>query len=187
MTYHQISDEDLDEFIKISEKEGKKYSSREDARDAASNLVGFFDILIEMDMEHRRKDTRLKDEPDGFAFPSKGRSCSLCGHHIEGDMWWDKWGQKCMDCHEAFKKKIIPGYCFKDHDNEKHITLSKISWKFDIPTQTLKKMIREGKIRVRTVKGNGTMVALRKENLNLGDILRKEKKELEKRRAEKAK
>lgn len=182
MTYHQINDKDLDEFIKISEKEGKKYESREEARTAASNLVGFFDILIQMDMEERRKNARLKDKPEGFAFLGEGRGCSLCSRHITEDMWWDKWGQKCMDCHEAFKKKIIPGYCFKDRDNEKHITISKISWKFDIPTQTLKKVIREGKIKVRTVKGNGTMVALRKENPDLGDVLRKEKKELDRRR-----
>jgi hypothetical protein len=182
MTYHQINDKDLDEFIKISDKEGHKYETREGARDAASNLVGFFDILIQMDMEERRKNDRLKDEPDGFAFPGEGRGCSLCSRHISGDMWWDKWGQKCMDCHDAFKKKIIPGYCFKDHNNEKHITISKILWKFDIPIQTLKKMVREGEIKVRTVKGNGTMVVLRKENPSLGDVLRKEKIELEKRR-----
>jgi len=185
MTYHQISDKSVDEFIKISEKEGHKYKTREEARKSAQHLVGYVDILVKMDTETRRKNDLLKNKPDGFSFPGEGRGCSLCSRHISGDMWWDKWGQKCMDCHEAFKKKIIPGYCFKDDKNEKHITIDRISWKFDIPNPTLRKLVREGKIKVRTVKGNSTQVVLRRENLNLGEILAKEKQKLEKRRAEK--
>lgn len=182
MTYHQISDKDLDEFIKISEKEGHKYKTPEEAREAAQNLVGFVDILVQMDMERRRKDARLKDEPGGFAFEGKGRGCQLCSRHISGDMWWDKWGQKCMDCHEAFKKKVIPGYCFKDDKNEKHITIDKISWKFDVPNPTLRKLVREDRIKVRTVRGNGVQIVLRRENPKLDEILSKEKIELKKRR-----
>lgn len=182
MTYHQISDKDLDEFIKISEKEGHVYKDREEARDSAQRLYSFAEMALDMAVEERRKNDRLIDEPDGFAFPGEGRGCSLCSRHISGDMWWDKWGQKCMDCHEAYKKKIIPGYCFKDRDNEKHITLDKISWKFDIPIQTLKKLVRQKKIKVRVIKGNGVMVVLRRENKELGDILSGEKIRLEKSR-----
>ena len=174
MTYHQINDKDLNEFIKISEKEGHVYKNREEARDSAQRLYNFAEIALDMAIEEQRKNDRLENEPDGFAFPGEGRGCSLCSRHISGDMWWDKWGQKCMDCHEAYKKKIIPGYCFKDRDNEKHITLDKISWKFDISIQTLKKLIRQKKIKVRVINGNGTMVVLRKENPNLVDVLKNE-------------
>jgi len=138
-----------------------------------------------MAIEEQRKNDRLKYEPDGFAFPGEGRGCSLCSRHISGDMWWDKWGQKCMDCHEAYKKKIIPGYCFKDRDNEKHITLDQISWKFDIPIQTLKKLVRQKKIIVRVITGSGIMIVLRKENPDLVILLETEKKNLATRRTKK--
>lgn len=186
MKSYNISDKHLDEFIKLSEKEGHKYANREEARVAANNLVGFVDTLVESEMEKQRKNERLKDEPDGFSFSGEGRGCSLCGRHISGDMWWDKWGQKCMDCQEAYKKKIIPGYCFRDYDNEKHITIDKLTWKFEIPAQTLNKLIRDGEIKVRIIKGNGTRVVLRRENPELGDILSRERSRLTDKKANKS-
>lgn len=55
-----ISDKSLDEFIALSEKEGIKYKTRVEAQEAASNLVGFFDVLIQMDLEDKAKKKKNK-------------------------------------------------------------------------------------------------------------------------------
>lgn len=48
-----ISEKRLDEFTAISKKEGIKYKTRAEALEAANNLVGFFDVLIQMDLEDK--------------------------------------------------------------------------------------------------------------------------------------
>lgn len=54
MQYHDISDKRLKEFKEICEKEGIKYETEAEYKEAAQNLVGFFDVLIQMDLEQKR-------------------------------------------------------------------------------------------------------------------------------------
>ncbi len=173
----RISDKEFDKFLELSEKEGHKYKTREDAREAANNLVGFVDVLIRIDQEEKVRERRLEKGPKGFAMPADGRSCSLCGNYlIDSDLWYDKWGMKCMNCQAALDKKIIPGYVFKDHNNERSISDSKLSWKADIHIQTIRKLVRQGKLKARLVP-NGPYVFLRRENPTLMDIIDQEKAE----------
>lgn len=177
MTYHQISDKHLDEFIKISEKEGHKYKTREEARDAAQNLVNFVDILVEMDMKERSLKQRLEKEPKGFVMDGKGRSCSLCSRSVyETGGWYDKWGFKCMNCQDAINKKKIPGSLCGDWKNEKYVTDSTLSFKSGLHVQTIRKLIRNGKIKARQIP-NGPNLILRKDNPDLLQIIDTEIKE----------
>lgn len=166
----QVTDEYLAKFKKLCDDKGITYETEAEYRDAAYNLINLFDVLLDMSKEHLGWEKRLEKEPGGFALPSEGRSCSLCHNSVYGEVWYDKWGMKCMNCHEAFKKKIIPGYVFKDHENDKHITLSALSHRYDIHIQTLRKLVRQGDIKVRKVP-HGPEVILRKENPNLVDVL----------------
>lgn len=176
---------DLDEFLKIAKKEGIKYKSREEAEQSARDLLRFAELMYDIYKEDKARKDRLEQEPDGFLMDGNGRSCALCRRPVAGDMWYDKWGMKCLDCHEAYKKKVIPGYVFTDRDNEKHITASTLSWKFDIPIMTIKKLVRENKLKARYIKGNETLVFLRKENPDIVKIVRKEKQALSQRRKKK--
>lgn len=169
-----VSDKYLGEFKQLCKKEGIKYETEAEYREAANNLVNFVDLLVQMGMEHDGWDKRLEKEPKGFALPSEGRSCSLCHKMVFGEVWYDKWGMKCMNCHEAFKKKIIPGYVFKDRDNEKHITDSRLADISGLHIQTIRKLIRQGKIKARKVPG-GPVVILRKENPNIQNIMHEER------------
>lgn len=169
-----VSDKYITEFKKLCEKEGIKYETEAEYHAAANNLVNFVDLLVQMDMEHRSWDRRLETEPKGFVLPSEGRSCSLCHTMVFGEVWYDKWGMKCMNCHEAFKKKVIPGYVFKDHDNKKHITDSRLADISDLHVQTIRKLIRRGEIKARKVPG-GPNVILRKENPDIADVIAAEK------------
>lgn len=67
MKYHDISDESLAEFKKISDEKGIKYESELEMKQSAQNLVGLVDLLIEMDMAQRALKKRLETEPKGFS------------------------------------------------------------------------------------------------------------------------
>ena len=173
----RVSDESLDKFIEVSEKEGHKYETREDARQSANNLVGFFDVLIQIDQEEKARVRKLEDHPKGYAIPAKGHTCPLCGHCLfDVDMWYDKWGMKCMNCQNALNKKVVPGYVFRDYKHEKSVSDSTLSWKADLHIQTIRKLVRQGKLKARIVP-NGPYVFLRKENPNLMDVIDEEKME----------
>lgn len=173
---HKISEKNLDEFIKISEKEGTIYKTRAEAEESANNLVRFVDLLIEMDMQQKALKNRLKDEPKGFSMSGEGRTCSLCGYGVyEGDGWYDKWGFKCNNCQDAVNKKKIPGSLCGDYDHKKCITDTALSYRFDFHVQTIRKLIRRGDIKARQIP-NGPFVILRKENPDLKKILGTEKK-----------
>lgn len=128
-----------DEFKAISDKNGIVYESDLEMKQSADNLVRFVDLMIQIDQEHRGWERRLEKEPKGFSLPSNGRTCSLCKTNVRGEVWYDKWGLKCLDCQSALHKKIIPGYVFKDRDNNRHITASQLSSRFGLHSQTIKK------------------------------------------------
>lgn len=54
-SHHNVSDKSLKEFKELCEKEGIKYKTEEEYRNAANNLVNFVGILVEIDMEERQR------------------------------------------------------------------------------------------------------------------------------------
>jgi hypothetical protein len=65
---------------------------------------------------------------------------------------------------------VYPGYILKDGDNNRHITDSKLSWKYGLRQQTIKKLVRDGKLKPRVIP-NGPMIFLKTENPELPDII----------------
>ena len=174
MRHHEISDERLKEFKEICEEKGIKYETDLEYKESAQNLIDFVSILVDMDMEKRRRNQRLEKEPGGFAMLGEGRNCSLCGQGVyEGDGWYDKWGFKCMNCQDAVNKKKIPGSLCGDYSHEKYVTDSTLAWKSGLHTQTIRKLIRRGDIKARQIP-NGPFLILRKDNPNLVDAIDQE-------------
>ncbi len=139
--------------------------------EARHNLVGFIEVLIEIDQKEKARKQRLETEPKGFSMPGKGRNCSLCGRGVyEGDGWYDKWGFKCLNCQKAIDKKQIPGSLCGDYDHKKCITDSDLSYKSKLHVQTIRKLIRQGKINARRIP-QGPYVILRKDNPDILDVL----------------
>lgn len=177
MLHHDISDKSLKGFKEAFEKDGIKYETDAEYREAAINLVNFMDILVEMDMEERQRKQRLEKEPSGYTLEGRGRNCSLCGRSVyEGDGWYDKWGFKCMNCQDAVNKKKIPGSLCKDYKHEKSISDLDLSFKSNLHVQTIRKLIRQDKIKGRLIP-NGPYMILRKDNPNILDIIDTEKAE----------
>lgn len=177
MTYHQVSDKYLKEFKELCDEKGIKYDTEAEYEQAASNLVNLVSTLVDIDMEERQRKNRLEKEPKGFALEGKGRNCSLCQRSVyEGDGWYDKWGFKCMNCQEAVNKKKIPGSLCGDWRNEKYVTDSTLSYKSGLHIQTIRKLVRNGKIKARQIP-KGPYLILRKDNPNLMGVIDAEIKE----------
>ncbi|MCL4353462.1 hypothetical protein M1615_03300 [Patescibacteria group bacterium] len=62
----QLSDESIQEFKEIFKKEyGKEYTDSE-AREAAKNLVGFFDLLIKVDQRNKQNKNKSNAGKDDY-------------------------------------------------------------------------------------------------------------------------
>lgn len=166
----QLTEKQYTEFKALCDKKGIKYETESEYREAAYNLIEYVRLTLESAREHRSWEERLNKEPKGFAISSNGRTCCLCRTNVMGEVWYDKWGMKCMTCQNALNKKIIPGYVFKDSDNAKHITASQLNWKFGLHNQTIRKLVRQGKLKSRIIP-NGITLFLKTENPNLLEII----------------
>ena len=101
-----ISDDGVQEFKRIFKEKYAKDMTDEEAREAGENLVGLFEILLDMSQTEAALKRRLKKESDGF--PVDGSySCLVCGRSInETNGWYDWYGQTCLLCRKAIKDRI---------------------------------------------------------------------------------
>lgn len=169
-----LTDKDIEKYIKICKDEGITYKTDAEYREAAQNLANYVELAYELAVELKGFDNRLKTEPKGFALAGEGRNCSLCGQSVYGDGWYDKWGFKCMNCQSAIDKNLIPGSLCKDYKDEKYITDTSLAYHTSLHTQTIRKLIRQGKIKARKIP-DGPNLILRKDNPKLKLVLEKEK------------
>ncbi len=147
-----LKDKQIKDFQRIfKEKYGQDISMAK-AEEYGNRLVDFFGLLHEMYISDERKKNRLKKEPKGFPIDEGSTyNCCICYRSVTGEEgWYDKYGNKCLDCQRALDKKVIPGYICKDRDSF-YLTWE-LKDKFDIHPATAKKMIREGKLKARIIK-----------------------------------
>lgn len=169
----KLRDSSYEEFNRITSEQGIHFESATHMKQSANNLVGLIELLINIDRKDQARKEQLKNEPQGFLINDGTYTCPLCGYWITDGVWYDKWGVKCLKCQDALTRKIIPGYVFKDHNNEKHVTSSELSYRYDIHPQTIKKLVRQGKLNARELP-HGPLVFLRKDNPDLVKVIKEE-------------
>jgi len=162
-----LSDESVAELKQILVKQGTVFKTDNEYREVGENLIKFYTTLAEWEAEDRELQRRLEREPKRFAIPGECRTCPLCDGHIDDDMWYDKWGLKCMACQDALNRKIIPGYVFRDYQKKRHVTAYTLTGIKNIHAAAIRKLVRQGKLKARAIPGNGTLVFLRSENPDL--------------------
>jgi len=150
---------------------GIEYKSKEelDAR-IKSDLEQLAHLVFDIYQWQKSMDKRLEQQPEGFSFASEGRMCSVCLGGTSGELWYDKLGIRCLDCQQAYVKKIIPGYVIKDHENRRYITGMRLSINTGLRSQQLKKLIKSGELKARIIEHSGTsdtMIFLKSENPSL--------------------
>lgn len=150
-----------------------EYNDQE-AYEAASNMMGLAEILIDSAEKELARERRLKKEPQGFHLDGT-YTCLLCHRHISNEeIWYDKWGIKCLPCQKAIDEGVVPGFAVKEYDS--HYSMWQLESKFGIKWQTARKLVRQGKLKARIVTLNGKpyeYIFLRKENPQLIDPDRK--------------
>jgi len=145
---------DRDRFCLI-EKEGEEYQQGKWQIEQMGKLVDEFKET------EKARDEKLKLNPKGFHLEGAGYSCFICGDSTsEGDNWYDEWGIKCLICQKAIDDGEISSNLAKD----KEIWYSKydLDSSFNLKGPTLRKWIKDGIIKARTVShyGKGVHVQL---------------------------
>ncbi|OGH47881.1 MAG: hypothetical protein A3A51_00050 [Candidatus Levybacteria bacterium RIFCSPLOWO2_01_FULL_39_10] len=147
----------LEEFKKIyKEQYGKEFKSDVEALDSAQRLLNLFEVLLKCEHRERLRKQRLKDEPKGFHLEEDGSTynCIICHKMISGkDGWWDLDGQKCLDCQRNIENGVVPRNICRDRDS--WYASWQIQDKLKIHSSTVRKMVREGKLKARNLTTEG--------------------------------
>jgi len=148
-----ISDKSLEEFKKTFPKKSGEEWSDDEAREASERLTRFASLLIDIFLAEKKKEKKLEQFPNGYHLEDGDGyyNCRICYKGVRGkDTWYDKYGLKCMDCQRNIDNGVIPGEICKDD------SLWFKSWQLHndlgIHPQTAKKLVREGKLKVRELK-----------------------------------
>lgn len=129
------------------------------AMDMAENMHRMQEVLLPFKQEEERRQRKLEEFPKGFHLNGKGYTCAIChGSCSNEETWYDKYGLKCMECQAAVDRGDIPAYCAEDR--EKWYSKWDLESDFNVRSTTIRRWMREGIIKARTVKRNGHEDAL---------------------------
>lgn len=163
-----ISKELIDEYKAIHKEKYGEELSDEDAHEAAHNLANFAKLVYDMWVKDEKKKRKLKECSEGFCLEAElTYTCPICRRNKPGDeIWYDKLGQKCIDCTRNIKEGVIPSFVAKN--SESFYSMFELDYYFGIKSRTARKLIKEGKLHMRELKlTDGTIYAnifLKKEN-----------------------
>ena len=134
---------DRDRFCLTSE-EGRKYE------DEKYGLEQLAKLSEEWKEKEKLLAEKLKANPKGFILEGVGRTCAICGGSSrEEGSWYDKYGLKCLVCQKAIDEGEIPASLAKN--KESWYSKYNLDRAFNLKTSTLKKWVKEGIIKSRTV------------------------------------
>ncbi len=165
----KITDEMIQEFKDIYKEKEKKEITDSEAHKAASQLIGFYELLLDVSIRETKLKVRLKREPGGF--PVDGDyTCSICHNRInETNGWYDWYGQSCLTCKKAILDGVIPPFVCWHRGS--YFLMWELKSTFSIHPQTARKYIRDGKLIARNIEnengGNHEYIFLKKENPKL--------------------
>ncbi|MBT4209975.1 MAG: hypothetical protein HOE19_03625 [Candidatus Komeilibacteria bacterium] len=146
-----LSDKTIKEYQRIFKESYNHPVSYEKAEEYGNRLADFFQLIVDMDMANEEKKARLKESPKGFPLDDGSTyNCCVCYRQVTGkEGWYDKYGNKCLNCQKALDKKVIPGYICNDRDS--FYLIWELKDKFGIHHTTARKMVREGKLKARII------------------------------------
>lgn len=134
---------DRDRFC-LTDEQGREFS---DFKFSLEQMAKFSDEWKE---KEKALAERLKANPKGFILEGVGRNCAICGQGSREDgSWYDKYGLKCLVCQKAIDEGEIPASLAKEKDS--WYTKYDLERAFNLKSQTLKKWVREGILKSRTV------------------------------------
>jgi len=150
------SEKYIKEFQELYKKEYGKDLTWEEATESARSLLSFAEIAFDSYKTDCIRKCKLKDHPKGFHLDDgKTYTCFICKESISNEQtWWDESGIKCMHCQKALDKKIIPKSVCKNDDS--WYAGWEFNYYFNIKTPTVRKFVRQGKLKPRIIKNIDT-------------------------------
>lgn len=130
-----------------------KYN-REPTEKVISSYLNLMAILIEVSYSQFKEESKRKalldKSPNGLLMIGNG-ACKICGKSVANiEVWYDKFGFKCLPCQEAIKSKIIPNSVITDTDSwYSEFDLKNL---FNFSTKDIKKLISQHIIVPRVIK-----------------------------------
>ena len=145
-----LSNERIQKFKDILEKEKGMKVSWEEASEGAQNLTDFVELLFDCYVRDQKRKKKLEENPKGFHLEGVGYTCFICGDSISNEQtWYDKYGIKCLVCQKAIDKKIIPATAAKNEDS--WYSRYDIEHCFNIDRHALNRLVKQGVLKPRTV------------------------------------
>lgn len=127
--------------------------------DMTENMHRMHDLLLPFQQQEDQRQRKLKEFPKGFHLNGKGYSCAICGGSCsDEDTWYDQYGLKCVECQAAVDRGEIPAYCAEDR--EKWYSRWDLESDFKVRSTTIRRWMKEGILKARTVKREGHEDAL---------------------------
>lgn len=152
--------EQEEDMLKIVGKKENKPQSKVDpekyTKYASNNMVQLARLFGKIEGIEKVRKRRLEKEPDGFfLIASEGPyDCSICKRSHPGNkIWWNQYGQRCIDCWNNIKAGVIPKDLKSAYDNDKQwIADWQMKDDYGVHPATRGKYVREGFLKVRELK-----------------------------------
>jgi len=133
-------------------KAKRKYTEQA-YREAYASVREFAEIVYEIAKRQHLREQKLKKHPKGFHLEEDGSiyNCIICHRQISGKSgWWDKLGQKCLDCQRNIKEGVIPAKICQNDDLV--IKNWQLRSNYGLHWSTVRKLRREGVLKGRDLK-----------------------------------
>lgn len=138
---------DRDRFC-LTPEEGSKYQQTK------WNMENMARLGKEFEEKEKARAEKLAENPKGFHLEGTGYTCFICGTSTpQNDNWYDKWGIKCLACQWAIDHNEIPASLAKN--KESWYSKYDLERAFNIKSPTLRKWVKDGILKSRTVSHYG--------------------------------
>jgi len=131
-----------------SNKTQTKIDPEKYSKYAHHNFVQLARIFGKHEGIDRVRKRRLEKTPDGFFLEaSEGPyDCSICRRPHQGNkIWWNQYGQRCVDCWNNIKGGVIPKDLKHEYDNKgQWISEWQIKDRYGVHPATRGKLVRQG-------------------------------------------
>ena len=161
-----LSEESILKFQQLLQEKSDREISYAEAAEGARNLVGLVDLIMESHREDLRRKRKLAEFAKGFSLmDGHTYNCGICYAYIKNEqLWYDKWGHKCLSCQKAIDKKIVPGKICCNRDS--WYQLYEFESYFKLRSQTVRKLVKQGVLKARVIPDSGFLVFLIKDNID---------------------
>ncbi len=138
---------DRDRFC-MTDEEGREYEQ------SKYNMEQLGKLMEQFKKQEEEWAERLKENPKGFILEGRGRNCAICWESSQDDgSWYDQYGVKCLVCQKAIDEGEIPPELAKDKDS--WYSKWDLERAFNLKSQTLRKWVKDGLLKSRTISHYG--------------------------------